>query len=385
MSSPSTKNILTFEQKAQILTSDAYDSAAHRNSIAPPIYQTVMFDLKTGAERDQSYIYTSLGNPNFSIVEKKMAAVECGAAAKLFSTGMAAIHAVVFSLVGQGDHVIVSENVYVGVKTLFQQTVKRFGVSVTWVSGKADEIEAALRPNTKLIYLESPGSMLFDIIDLATIGQIGKRHGAKLAIDNTWATPLYQNPLCYGFDVVIHSATKYLSGHNDVMGGVVIGSKKLVRQLVSMGAVMDPHQAWLLGRSLVTLPVRMKQGAENAMTIARFLEAHPKVERILYPGLPTHPEYTLGKRQMTGYSSLMSFIAKGSYEQTMNVLNRFKLIKPAWSYGGAMSLAMPGGKDLREQLIRRGYGQNLIRLYVGLENPSSLMEDLDDALQVIAQ
>ena len=269
--------MLTFHQKTQILSRQGYGEN-YENAIVPPVFQTSIFAY--GAESRGRYIYTSSGNPTFTVVEEKMAAVESGAAAKLFSTGMAAIHSVVISNIEAGDHIIAHENVYSEAVSLFKN-LKKFGVDVTFVSNGKGEIQAAIRPETKMIYVESPTSKLFEIMDLKAIGEMGRQQGVLRVVDNTWATPMFQNPILYDFDYVIHSATKYLGGHNDLMGGVVIGSKSRIKRLHNLGGVMDPHQAWLLNRSLMSLPMRMKYFMENTMEIAVFLENHPKILKVL--------------------------------------------------------------------------------------------------------
>ena len=372
--------MLTYHQKAQILARHGYDEE-YENAVSPPIFQTVNFCY--GKRHMGKYRYTPSGNPTISTVAEKLSAVEGGEGAKLFSTGMAAIQAVFLSFLQSGDHVVVSNNVYRDSIALLKKMEQKFAINVTGVPDEAEAIEAAVTPNTKMIYVESPSSKFFDILDLEAIGNIGKKHNIMLAIDNTWATPMFQNPLAYGFDLVIHSATKYLSGHNDISGGVVIGSEKLIGRLAGMVASMDPHQAWLLNRSLATLPMRMKHLMESTMRIAEFLETHPKIEKVLYPGLLSHPQYELGKRQMTGYSSLLSFFTKGDYGESIEMITRLKLIRQAWSYGGPTSLVMHYGKWYKNELQRRNHSRNFLRLHVGFEDPEALMADIDDALSAI--
>jgi cystathionine beta-lyase/cystathionine gamma-synthase len=255
-----------------------------------------------------------------------------------------------------------------------------FGIKTTVVPCDAQAISDALTPETKMIYAESPGSKLFNILDLEAAGQIGRSQRVLRVIDNTWATPMFQNPLAYGFDLVIHSATKFLGGHNDILGGAVIGAKGVIKRLHNLGAVMDPHQAWLLNRSLATLPMRMQRHMESAALIAAFLENHPNVARVFYPGLESHPQYELGRRQMSGYSGLLSFITAGDYDASLQMMKRFRLIKQAWSYGGPTSVAMHNGRYFKASLERMGYPPNLIRLHVGFENPEEIINDLERAL-----
>jgi len=371
---------LSYSQKAQILSEGGFDETHYHGAISPPIFQTAMFSF--GKKSSKEYRYTATNNPTFSVVSKKLAAAESGETCKLFATGMAAINAVFMSLLRSGDHIVVSENVYSGVKASLRN-FENFGVEYTYVSGAANEIERAVRPETRMIFVESPGSKLFDVLDIEAIGEIGRRLDRLTVIDNTWATPMFQNPLLFGFDLVIHSATKYLGGHSDIMGGAVIGAEKIVSGIHNLGAVMDPHQAWLLNRSLATLPMRMKHFMESAGKIAPFLEAHTKVRKVLYPGLPSHQGYEVGRRFMTGYSSLLSFVTKGDHEQSCKFMEQLRIIRRAWSYGGPTSLAFHYGKEFRRSLDRLGYPPNLIRLHVGFEDPDAIMEELDRALQAI--
>jgi cystathionine beta-lyase/cystathionine gamma-synthase len=349
---------LTFSQKANVLCSPDPEPQPF-DSIAPPIFQTANFAISNEARNP--YIYTGLGNPTLHLVEEKLRLIEGGAAAKLFSSGMAAINSVFLSTVKSGDHIVTVHNIYGGVRSFLHYLSKTFQVSVTFTDGSVQEIGRALRAETAVIYLETPGSHLFEMQDVAAVKAAAGQH-SRLVVDNTWATPMFQNPLLLGADLVVHSATKFLGGHNDIMGGVVIGGKKQVKSIHNFGAVMDPHQAWLLNRSLSTLPVRVKQLEANAMAVALHLESQSRVQEVIYPGLPSHPQYELGKRQMSGYTSLMSIRTEDS-----EWITRLKRIPQAWSYGGARSLVMD-------------YGSGLVRLYVGLEPPELILEDLEQAL-----
>lgn len=350
-----------------------------------PIFQNSLFTRK---KTNHGYNYTRVSNPTIELAEKKIAALEEGEEARCFSSGMGAISAALMHVLEKDSHVICPRGVYVPAKVFLDTYMSRFGVSVTFVSGESiEEIEQAIRPNTKAIYLETPVSNVFTLQDLAGIAALAKAHGITTIVDNTWATPLFQNPLTFGIDLVVHSASKYMGGHSDILAGVVVGNREMVKSLSDnerslFGAAMDPHQAWLLTRGLRTLPVRMKQHQESALQVAAFLEAHPLVERVLYPGLPSHPQYELAKRQMSGFTGLMSFVPKGTQEQIRSVMKSLDIFEEGPSWGGFESLINSPGLGLDEETSRRtGIPQGLLRISVGLEDPESIMHDLDRALR----
>ncbi|MEF2245150.1 MULTISPECIES: trans-sulfuration enzyme family protein [unclassified Paenibacillus] len=364
---------------------DDYDS--FHGAIVPPIFQNTLFTNKT---KDHGYIYTRSSNPTIEIAEQKIAALEEGEAAICLSSGMAAISAAILHALSKDDHVICVSSVYPRTRALLNEYMNRFGISVTYISkGTVDQFEAAIQSNTKLIYLESPSSLIFSMQDLTEIAKLAQQHGIITAIDNTWSTPLFQNPLKHGIDLVIHSATKYLGGHSDILGGIIVGKKSRidlirVREREMLGAIMDPHQAWLLIRSLRTLPVRMKQHQENALIMANFLEGHPKVTRVLYPGLKSHPDYELGKKQLSGYSGVMSFIVDRTYDQINTMLRGLQLYEIGPSWGGFESLisGIPI-QELFSEATGLPLGTGLIRMSVGLEDIQTLMDDLDGGLRRI--
>ncbi|MFD0961086.1 trans-sulfuration enzyme family protein [Paenibacillus chungangensis] len=364
---------------------DDYDR--FHGAIVPPIFQTTLFTNKT---KDHGYIYTRSSNPTIEIAEQKIAALEEGEAAICLSSGMAAISAAIFHALSKDDHVICVSSVYPRTRALLNAYMNRFGISVTYISkGTVEQFEAAIQFNTKLIYLESPSSLIFSMQDLTEIAKLAQQRGIITAIDNTWSTPLFQNPLKHGIDLVIHSATKYLGGHSDILGGIIVGKKSRidhirVREREMLGAIMDPHQAWLLIRSLRTLPVRMKQHQENALIMANFLEGHPKVTRVLYPGLNSHPDYELGKKQLSGYSGVMSFIVDRTYDQIHTMLRGLQLYEMGPSWGGFESLisGIPI-QELFSEATGLPLGTGLIRMSVGLEDIQTLMDDLDGGLRRI--
>jgi cystathionine gamma-lyase len=300
---------------------------------------------------------------------------------------MGAISAAIMYWMSKDSHVVCIRSAYGPTREFLSSYLQSYGVEVTFVkSGSTTDIEQAIRSNTKLIFLESPSSHLFEMQDLQAVAALARSHGIATIIDNTWATPLYQNPLKYGIDMVVHSASKYLGGHSDIIGGVLIGQADMMetimhRERALFGSNMDPHQSWLLTRGLRTLPVRMRQHHESAMQVAAFLESHPLVERVLYPGLQSHPQYELGKRQMTGYSGLMSFVPKGNDQAIIDMIRSLRYFELGPSWGGFESLINTPGVGINEEMsVMTGIPQGLVRISVGLEQPQSLMEDLDQAL-----
>lgn len=365
---------------------DDYDS--FMGAIVPPIFQNSLFTRKT---KDHGYVYTRIGNPTTDIAERKIAALEEGEAAKCFSSGMGAISAAIMYWMSQGAHVICVRSAYGPTREFLGTYLKRFGVETTFVTGDSiAEFEEAIRPNTKLIFLESPSSHLFFMQDLEAVAKLAKSHGIGTIIDSTWATPLYQNPLRYGIDMVVHSASKYLGGHSDIIGGVLIGSRETMEQMTHgeralFGSNMDPHQAWLLLRGIRTLPIRMKQHQETGMQVAAFLESHPKVETVFYPGLASHPQYELGRKYLSGYTGLLSFVPKGTEQAISDMIRRLRYFELGPSWGGFESLINTPGLGISEEASKAtGIPHGLVRISIGLERADSLIEDLDQALHGLA-
>lgn len=361
---------------------DDYDR--HLGAIVPPIFQNTLFTRKT---TNHCYTYTRVANPTTEIAERKIAALEGAEAARCFSSGMAAISAALMSVMEKDCHIVCPLNVYPPVKGFLDVYMKRFGVETTFVSGTdVGEIEAALRPNTRAIYLETPLSNVFTLQDLRAIAALAKAHGVTTIADNTWATPLYQNPIAFGIDIVVHSATKYMGGHSDILAGVMVGSQARMERVTHeerglFGAAMDPHQAWLLIRGLRTLPLRMKQHQESAMRIAVHLETHPLVEQVRYPGLPSHPQHALARSQMSGCTGLLSFVPRGTREQIVGFVKGLALFEEGPSWGGFESLVNTPGLGIDEETSRRtGMPQRLVRLSIGLEDADALTADIDQAL-----
>ncbi|NSW91600.1 MAG: aminotransferase class I/II-fold pyridoxal phosphate-dependent enzyme [Firmicutes bacterium] len=373
--------------KEDICTHWGEDSDRYLGAIVPPIFQTSIFSRKNG---NYGYTYTRVSNPTTEIVEKKIAALEGGEAARCFSSGMAAITAAIMHCVSAGSHVIAPRNIYPPARAFLQDYLSKFGVEATFVDGTdVAEIEKSIRSNTRLIYLESPVSMIFMLQDLEQIANIAKSRGIVTVIDNTWATPIFQNPIKFGIDIVVHSASKYLGGHSDIVGGALISSKEIVDEISNkerslFGAVMDPHQSWLLLRGIRTLPLRMERHQQNAIQVAEFLEKHEKVKKVLYPGLKSHPQYELACRQMTGCSGLMSFVLDYSDEQIMRFVKKLKLFYECPSWGGYECIINTPGVGISKEMSQlTGIPRGLVRISVGLENVETIIKDLDDGLKLL--
>lgn len=359
---------------------DRFDGA-----IVPPIYLNTLFTRKNV---DHGYRYSRIRNPTVEILEEKMAALEHAEAARVFSSGMGAISATVVSQMSAGDHAVVLRCSYHPVCRLFSEALARYGVEVTYIEhGTAEEWESARTPRTKLFYFETPASNIFRIIDIRAVTRIARKHGIVTVMDNTWATPLYQNAIDLGVDFVVHSATKYLGGHSDIIAGVVMGRKEPLDAMLEgerglFGASLDPFAAWLLIRSLRTLNVRMERHSKNAMAVARLLKSSDRVRKVHYPGLPSDEGYELACRQMSGFSGLMSFELDADNDRAAHFIKDLDLVQEGPSWGGFESVANTPGiqadTKLREfECIPDG----LIRVSVGLENCDTLLEAFDKALK----
>lgn len=365
------------------------DYERYLGAIVPPIFQNSLFTRKT---KSHGYTYSRVSNPTLEVAERKLAALEEADSSLTFSSGMGAITAGMMHFVGMGSHILSLKSVYTPARVFMETYLQKFGVESTFVSGEnVEQFEQAIQPNTKLIYLESPVSNVFTMQDLQAIAELARSKGIATMIDNTWATPLYQSPLRLGIDVVVHSASKYLGGHSDLIGGVLIASREITESLMHQerslyGAVMDPHQAWLLTRGLRTLPVRMAQHSENAKRVAAFLNSHPLVERVFYPGLPDHPQYALGQKQLSGYSGLLSFIPKRVVQPITQMPKSMGVFEVGPSWGGFESLMnFPGIGIDSATSERTGIPQGLVRISIGLESVETIKEDLDRGLHSIAK
>lgn len=361
----------------------------HYGAVHVPVYDTSLFAFpsvesmeRAGADPD-GYVYSRGNNPTVRALERKLAELEGGESARCFATGMGAISAAVLSSVRTGDHIVCVDQAYGPARELMGGYLRRFGIETTFADG-ADlaAIEAALRPNTKLLYLESPTSLLFELQDLRACARMARKRGIRTIADNTWATPLYQKPLALGVDLVVHSLTKYAGGHSDAMGGVVIGGAEAVAglsrsELVLLGSVMSPQAAALVMRGLRTLPLRMERHQASASAVAACLEALPFVGRVHYPGLASHAQRGLALEQMSGSGGLLSFEAgedRGKLVRFVDALTAFRI---GFSWGGYESLV-----SLQEGSVgspRRKVP--VVRLFVGLEDPGYLIEDLMNAFR----
>jgi cystathionine beta-lyase/cystathionine gamma-synthase len=355
---------------------------------------------------DAPHVYTRWSNPTLRALEERLAALEAPTGmpdrskvtALVTASGMAAISALALTFLSQGDHMIASEVCYAGSVELFGLHLPRFGIEVSLVdTSDPQQVRDALRPNTKLVYVETPANPILRISDIAALADIAHQAGVKLAVDSTFAGPALQTPFASGADFVLHSLTKYMNGHGDALGGVVIGREddilKIRRDmLVHVGGAMSPFNAWLILRGLVTLPMRMKQHCESAQQVAEFLEAHPAVKRVFYPGLKSHPHHELAARQMSRFGGMLTFQLKGGLGAAINLSEKIKVFSYATSLGHAHSLLFYYPTDLyvdeaaylsaqQKQSIREWTGDGIIRTSIGLESASDLIGDLDQALR----
>lgn len=369
------------------------------DAVIPPIVQSAIFahpDVATMRRRLRDefaeHAYTRGLNPTVEIVAMKLAALEGGESCLLFGSGAAAVSAGVMTLVSAGDEVLCVDKPYAWTGLLLRKLLPRFGVRTRFIDAReVADVEAALTPATRLIVLESPNSLTFEQQDLAAISALARARGIRTLIDNSYATPLGQQPLALGIDLVAHSATKYLNGHSDVMAGCLIGSEVLLRQVfagpyMTLGAILSPHDAWLLLRGLRTLPARMRQIAETTQDVLRFLESHPRVRRLHYPQHETHPQWQLSARQLTHANGLFSIELDvdsiAAVDRCCNALRRFLL---AASWGGYESLVFPvaGVRDWQSLNQSANVPLNLVRFSIGLESADVLIADLQQALAQI--
>jgi cystathionine gamma-lyase len=354
-----------------------------------PIYQTSTYTQSAVGEH-KGFDYSRTVNPTRSALESQLAALENAQFGSAFSSGMAATSAVL-NLLSAGDHIVVTDDLYGGTYRLFSRVLARYGLEFSYVD-MADPatVRSAIRRNTKLFWVETPTNPLLKLIDIAAICAL-RPAGAIVAVDNTFATPYFQAPLALGADVVVHSTTKYISGHSDVIGGAVLTNDRELHDTVrfhqnSVGAIPGPPDAYLTLRGAKTLALRMREHAANAQRIAEFLEARDDVEHVFYPGLPSHPQHELAKRQMTGFSGMLSFTLKGPPSRALHLARRTKYFSLAESLGGVESLIchparMTHGSIPKEERDARGVTEGLLRLSVGIEDAADLLEDLRAALE----
>ena len=367
-------------------------------AVDTPIYQSTTFAAVDSDEmaalyagEKPGYTYSRYGNPTVHALEEKIAALEAGDAALAFGSGMAAISSAILGYVKAGDHVVAARSLYGATYDFLNRILPAMGASATFVqSTRSEDFEKAIQANTRLIYLETPSNPVLEILDLAELARIAHSHNIPSMVDNTFASPVLQQPLKLGVTVVVHAATKYLCGHGDAMGGAVIGPKDYISHLNldvlrDFGGVMSPFNAWLILRGIHTLHLRVPAQCANAQKVAEFLAQHPKVERVNYPGLPGHPGHELAKRQMKAFGAMMSFEAKGGYEGGKHVMDRVKVFLRAASLGDTRSLIVHSASTSHravppEQRQAIGITDGLVRLSVGVEAVEDLIQDLDQAL-----
>jgi methionine-gamma-lyase len=375
-----------------------YEAAEHKGSLAAPLYQTSTFvfdSAEQGEARfggaENGWIYSRLGNPTVNILEKKMALLEEGEAGLAFGSGMAAVSSVLISLTEAGDHILCSQGVYGCTFGLLNLMQEKYSITHDF-SQMNDEnaVRNGITPNTKVIYVETPINPTMQLIDLEMVSKVAKEYHIPVVVDNTFLSPYLQRPLTLGCDVVIHSATKYICGHGDVIAGIVVGKDEFIKKMglttqKDIGGVMSPFDAWLLIRGLKTLPVRMERHCENALKISTSMKKHPSIKNVYYPGDPDHPQKEIVENQMKNSGGIISFELYGGKEVAQKFMNRLKLIKIAVSLGDAESLIQhpatmthsPVPKEIREQM---GISDSLLRLSVGLEHWEDVWEDLETAL-----
>ena len=375
----------------------AADLEKKNGPVSTPIYQTSTFEVTDNEEQQRvtttDRYYTRWGNPTNTVAEETVAALEGTEAARTFASGMGAITTTILALLKTGDHVVAQRDSYGGVVKFFSEWLPKMGIETTFVdSTDYTQHARAIRPNTRLLYLESPTNPTLRVVDLKRTAGLAKQHRLISLLDSTFGTPINQHPAEYGIDLVMHSGTKYLSGHADLTCGVVAGRRELIEQIndtrTTLGNVMDPHAAWLLIRGLKTLAVRVARQNENALRVAEFLGQHEKVRRVHYPFLPGHPQYAIAREQMSGGGGMVTFEVEGTGEDARRVSEAMRLFTLATSLGGVESLvSIPvltsHAMISAEQRTQMGVTEQMVRLSVGIESADDLIADLEHALQVV--
>lgn len=359
-------------------------------AVMTPVYQTSTYVQKSPGVAVDGYEYARTKNPTRTALEENIAALEGGKHGVCFSSGCAAT-TTLLQLLNAGDHVVSCDDVYGGTFRLFDKVFKRFGIEYTMVDmGDPAKLEAAFRPNTKMVWIETPTNPMLKIIDIERVATAGKKRGATVVVDNTFASPFLQNPLSLGADIVLHSSTKYIGGHSDVVGGVVVTNSSEINEKLrflqnAVGAVPGPWDCFLLLRSTKTLPLRMERHCQNAMKVAEFLSSHKGVEKVIYPGLSTHPGHAIAKKQMRDFGGMITCVLRGGLDYSRKFLERVKIFSLAESLGGVESLIehpaiMTHASIPVDQRAALGIADGLVRLSVGVENIEDLIEDLKIAL-----
>ena len=364
--------------------------------VTTPVVRSANFTFASTAEmkrwaegKSKAYIYTRYGNPTLAAAEAKIASLEIGEAALVTASGSAAISSALLSVLRAGDELIATRQLYGGSYRLLRDILPRFGIRAHHVEANLDGVERLVNANTRAIYVESPTNPTLGLVDLKKVVALARKHKLVSLMDNTFATPILQKPLDLGFDLVVHSATKYLAGHSDIVAGAVAGKgeriAKVRETMILLGGSMDPDPAYLLIRGLKTLEIRVRRQSESALKVARFLERHPKIARVHYPGLASHPDHALAKRQMTGFGGMLAFDVKGGLPAARRFCDRAKIFLLAASLGGVESLIVlpiytSHYRMVTEELAVAGIGPGTVRMSIGLEDPADLLADVRAAL-----
>ena len=382
------KNLSGFATRA---IHDGQEPDPLTGAVTVPIYATSTY-VQEELGKNKGYEYARVSNPTRTRLEENLASLEGGMAARVFSSGMAAITAMC-TLLKSGDHVICSDNVYGGVPRLFNQILANYGMEFTYVdTSRVEAVERALRKSTKIVYVETPTNPLMTLSDLRAISSVCRRRGVQLAVDNTFMSPYLQQPIALGADMVLHSTTKFLNGHSDGLGGVIVCTRpeqaeKLAFIQKSVGAILSPFECWLVLRGVKTLAVRMEQHDRNGRAVARFLAGHKKVKAVFYPGLSNHPQHELAKRQMSGFGSMITF-ETGSLNNAKKMLKKVRVCSLGESLGGVETLISHPATMTHAALGEKGrkaigITDGLVRISVGIEDVDDLLADLDQALSAI--
>ncbi|ASJ12646.1 cystathionine gamma-synthase [Thermococcus thioreducens] len=383
---------MRFSTKA-IHVGEEPESMQH-GDVVSPIHLSTTFAKRSIKEVEEGYVYSRSGNPTRDALERKLAALENAKYGLTFSSGLAAESTILLALLKKGDHVVAFDDLYGGTKRLFNQVMERFGIEFTYVDAREPgNVRRAIRENTRMVWLETPTNPLLKLADIRAVAEIAHERDIIVVVDNTFASPYFQNPLDLGADIVLHSVTKYLGGHSDVVGGaVMVNDDEIYERLKfhqnAVGAILSPFDSWLVMRGIKTLAVRMERHEKNAMTIAKYLEEHPLVERVYYPGLPSHPQHELAKRQMKGFSGMLSFELKGGLEEAVKFIESLEVFALAESLGGVESLIelpaiMTHASVPRDEREKVGIRDSLIRVSVGIEDVEDLIEDLERGFEAV--
>ena len=366
--------------------------------VVPPIYQTSTFSFDNAAQgaalfagEAQGYIYSRMANPTVEALERSIATLEGGYAGLACSSGMAAIHTALVSLLSAGDHLIASDAVYGPTCTLIETVLNRLGIESTIVdTSDLEAVKRAVRPNTKVIYVETPGNPTLVIADLEAVSRLAHEQGAQVVVDNTFMTPILQQPMRWGVDVVVHSLTKFLNGHADVVGGIIVakdeaGYTAFRKVLNQLGGVLAPFESFLVHRGVKTLALRMRRHSESAQKIAEYLEGHHQIEWVRYPGLKSHPQHAIARKQMTGFGGMISFGLKRGHDAGVRMMNAVKLCGLAVSLGGVETLiqhpaSMTHASMGAEARRRANISDGLVRVSIGIEHADDIIADLDQAM-----